>query len=249
MVALFEGRRVVAMSSFATFPQHHSDDAPKHDLVSLMRSGARLAGVAFAIGTVSPNSCGWRIRLSGVESRMLGGCPIRLGGEPNEDAKPDEKELLLWAADLLMSMGTPVIVTAGGRSDPLAFLRYRCLQARIPLPELVRPDRPCRSLVYQDHLELSDGLALHRGRSRRPTLTDLATRFHLPNPLPDDPEVHIQSRAVLIYLLAIHWLWLVGYADGREFSDALLDAQETVRRHEALGPLWPEWRVQESFNT
>lgn len=239
-------RKVIAMSTLVALPPEVGGDVSVErnlDVAALMRCGARVAGVALAIGQVTTNCRACSIRLLGIDSRSTGNRLTH--GEANGaefgERWAEEEDVLVWAADQIASGASPVVVTCDGTTNGMAFFRYRCLQRGLPLPELRRPDRPCRTPFFQDHLNVSDALSPFCGRVKGRTLSDLALHFHLPITVAEEPEVHIQSLSVIVWLLTVHWYWLTGYMDGPGFSSALADTMAFLDRQGALEPLWREW--------
>src|SRR5260221_1607889 len=108
-------------------------DAEIHDAANLVRRGARFGALAMATGCLTGDWEDLRVRLRALDT--LRAEPV---GPPSETlpAADPERVLLHGAADELMRLSNPLLVSVGGRRLDLPFLRYRCMAAGIPLPAL-----------------------------------------------------------------------------------------------------------------
>ena len=148
-------------------------DAEIHDAANLVRRGARFGALAMATGRLTGDWEDLRVTLLGVET--LRAEPVGPPSETVLSADP-ERVLLHGAADELMRLSNPLLVSVGGRRLDLPFLRYRCMAAGIPLRALHMSlnGRLCYFDRFDSnwHVDLADLLSGF-GNSRPLGLTDL----------------------------------------------------------------------------
>lgn len=146
----------------------------------LVRRRACLGAVGIAVGNLV--SDGVQVGLALQEITAL---PARADCDqiPADCIYDVEALLLQQLSDLWLRLSSPLLVTCGGRSLDLPFLRYRCLARGVAMPGL-HLGAPTR-FVYFDrynlnwHFDLADFLAVH-GASQPLSFDELCSLCQVP---------------------------------------------------------------------
>jgi hypothetical protein len=212
-------RNFLAIRIVPTLACEFMPDAEIHDAANLVRRGARFGALAMATGRLTGDWEDLRVTLLGVET--LRAEPV---GPPSETvlAADPERVLLHGAADELMRLSNPLLVSVGGRRLDVPFLRYRCMAARIPLPALHMSlnGRLCYFDRFDSnwHVDLADLLSGF-GNSRPLGLAELCRLVGLEAALEKNaasPLLRADTEVRAIVALFLRTLMVLGRLDSRQ---------------------------------
>lgn len=129
-------RDVIALRIVALSPGSraiHADQ--RQDAGWLVRKGARLGAIGIATGTLSCD--GSEVRPSSHQAMALPTSDYEDRQLSDAGSALDPEACALeQLRDLWLRCTSPLLVTCGGRTSDLPFLRYRCLARNVSIPAL-----------------------------------------------------------------------------------------------------------------
>jgi Predicted 3'-5' exonuclease related to the exonuclease domain of PolB len=193
----------------------------------LVKQNARIGAIGVATGIMAGDGVEIRLRLvdtSHFAIPVVDGRSVFGGG----DSADQEAVLLHGIANQITRFNTPLIVTVGGRSMDLTFLRYRALAREVPLNGLHGYFNGRLNIFdrfdMSRHIDLADVLST-TGASSPLVLHQLCSVACIPRPTADnDLAAHARLEAVGVFAVFVRTLRVMGTLSPLEYQRA----QKTV---------------------
>ncbi len=224
-------RHVTALAMATTrAPRILGGGSERNDGVRLIRSGAKLLAVGHVTGVLSSN--GGELRFRFASSGMLGAWSPA-DEEGAEEFDTAECVALSAVAGHFDRLDRPLLVTTGGRSGLLPFIRYRCMEKAIPFPSLHVSLDGRLTYLHRDvnnwHLDLSDALSSY-GANFPLNADDLfALGRNSQSPAPQRRRRTLETEALQILGLFIRFLAVTGKLAPNDLWRGAADLEDALR--------------------